>query len=105
MGCGPGRGDRLPGIFAGSCAGTIFPVPAIDDGSGITPVTDPPQHHKPGPAPHTRGLQTLTSLQYPDAHIYFSETDLHRLAEIKAEIRHQLEKFRIGYSTPEFEYR
>ncbi|MCK9579775.1 MAG: cation diffusion facilitator family transporter [Methanoregula sp.] len=40
-----------------------------------------------------------------DAHVYSCETDTRRLDEIKAEIKHRLEKFRIGHSTLEFECR
>jgi cobalt-zinc-cadmium efflux system protein len=40
-----------------------------------------------------------------DAHVYSCETDTGRLETIKAEIKHRLEKFRIGHSTLEFECR
>lgn len=53
---------------------------------------------------HNVHLWSLCSnINVLDAHILSCEPDRHRLDEIKAEIKHRLEKFRIGHSTLEFE--
>jgi cobalt-zinc-cadmium efflux system protein len=53
---------------------------------------------------HNVHLWSLCSnINVLDAHVYCCETDLHRLEEIKKEIKHRLEKYRIGHSTLEFE--
>ena len=53
---------------------------------------------------HNVHLWSLCSnINVLDAHVYSCETDVHRLEEIKAEIKHRLEKDRIKHSTREFE--
>jgi cobalt-zinc-cadmium efflux system protein len=55
---------------------------------------------------HNVHLWSLCSnINVLDAHVYSCETDTRRLEEIKAEIKHRLERFRIGHSTLEFECR
>jgi cobalt-zinc-cadmium efflux system protein len=55
---------------------------------------------------HNVHLWSLCSnINVLDAHIYSCETDTHRLEECKVEIKHRLERFRIGHSTLEFECR
>ena len=50
MQCSETGSDRLQ--IADTLAILSAPVPAPDDGSGTKPVPGPPNHHKPGPAPH-----------------------------------------------------
>ncbi|MGA2104952.1 MAG: cation diffusion facilitator family transporter [Methanoregula sp.] len=53
---------------------------------------------------HNVHLWTLCSnINVLDAHVYCCETDREILEQIKAEIKHRLEAFRIGHSTLEFE--
>jgi len=53
---------------------------------------------------HNVHLWSLCSnINVLDAHVYSCETDLHKLEEIKQEIKHRLEKYRIRHSTLEFE--
>ncbi len=53
---------------------------------------------------HNVHLWSLCSnINVLDAHVYSCETDLHKLEEIKGEIKHRLEKYRIRHSTLEFE--
>jgi len=53
---------------------------------------------------HNVHLWSLCSnINVLDAHVYSCETDLHKLEEIKLEIKHRLEKYRIRHSTLEFE--
>ena len=53
---------------------------------------------------HNVHLWSLCSnINVLDAHVYSCETDVRRLEGIKTEIKHRLEKFRIGHSTLEFE--
>lgn len=55
---------------------------------------------------HNVHLWSLCSnINVLDAHVYSCETDTHRLEEIKTEIKHRLEKYRIRHSTLEFECR
>jgi cobalt-zinc-cadmium efflux system protein len=55
---------------------------------------------------HNVHLWTLCSnINVLDAHVYCCETDPDSREEIKAEIKHRLEPFRIGHSTLEFECR
>jgi cobalt-zinc-cadmium efflux system protein len=55
---------------------------------------------------HNVHLWTLCSnINVLDAHVYCCETDSETLEQIKAEIKHRLEAFRIGHSTLEFECR
>jgi cobalt-zinc-cadmium efflux system protein len=55
---------------------------------------------------HNVHLWSLCSnINVLDAHVYSCETDVHRLESIKEEIKHRLEKYRIGHSTLEFECR
>jgi cobalt-zinc-cadmium efflux system protein len=55
---------------------------------------------------HNVHLWSLCSnINVLDAHVYSCETDLHKLEEIKQEIKHRLEKYRIRHSTLEFECR
>ena len=53
---------------------------------------------------HNVHLWSLCSnINVLDAHVYSREPDLHTLEEIKREIKHRLEKYRIRHSTLEFE--
>lgn len=53
---------------------------------------------------HNVHLWSLCSnINVLDAHIYSCETDARQIERIKTEIKHRLEKFRIGHSTLEFE--
>jgi cobalt-zinc-cadmium efflux system protein len=53
---------------------------------------------------HNVHLWSLCSnINVLDAHVYSCETDLRKLEEIKHEIKHRLEKYRIHHSTLEFE--
>jgi cobalt-zinc-cadmium efflux system protein len=53
---------------------------------------------------HNVHLWSLCSnINVLDAHVYSCETDLHKLEEIKQEIKHRLKKYRIRHSTLEFE--
>jgi len=53
---------------------------------------------------HNVHLWSLCSnINVLDAHIHSCITDVHRLEEIKKEIKQRLKKFRIGHSTLEFE--
>jgi len=53
---------------------------------------------------HNVHLWSLCSnINVLDAHVWCCETDARRLEAIKAEIKHRLEKYRIGHSTLEFE--
>lgn len=53
---------------------------------------------------HNVHLWSLCSnISVLDAHVYSCEKDVHRLEEIKEEIKHRLEKYRIKHSTLEFE--
>jgi cobalt-zinc-cadmium efflux system protein len=55
---------------------------------------------------HNVHLWTLCSnINVLDAHVYCCENDPDAREQIKAEIRHRLEAFRIGHSTLEFECR
>jgi len=55
---------------------------------------------------HNVHLWSLCSnINVLDAHVYCCETDTHRLEDIKTEIKHRLEKYRIRHSTLEFECR
>jgi Co/Zn/Cd efflux system component len=55
---------------------------------------------------HNVHLWTLCSnINVLDAHVYCCETDPEVRDKIKEEIKHRLEKFRIGHSTLEFECR
>lgn len=55
---------------------------------------------------HNVHLWSLCSnINVLDAHVYSCETDVRKIEEIKAEIKHRLEKFRIRHSTLEFECR
>jgi cobalt-zinc-cadmium efflux system protein len=55
---------------------------------------------------HNVHLWSLCSnISVLDAHVYSCETDVHRLEEVREEIKHRLEKFRIRHSTLEFECR
>jgi cobalt-zinc-cadmium efflux system protein len=53
---------------------------------------------------HNVHLWSLCSnINVLDAHVYSCETDLHKLEEIKQEVKHRLEKYRVQHSTLEFE--
>lgn len=53
---------------------------------------------------HNVHLWSLCSnINVLDAHVYSCEKDVHRLEEIKDQIKHRLEKYRIKHSTLEFE--
>ena len=55
---------------------------------------------------HNVHFWTLCSnINVLDAHVYCCETDPDTLEQIKAELKHRLEPFRIGHSTLEFECR
>ena len=55
---------------------------------------------------HNIHLWSLCSnINVLDTHIYSCETDARQLEGIKTRIKHQLERFRIGHSTLEFECR